>query len=128
MECAREKLLWVPNWMPFTITTYVCTVVHTLACHNVIVGKSLYMNMLMLTCICTCTYVRHFVIARVLTFYMNYICKSPKISISAYISCQLRLCGCMPIVKFLQKSLWVPGPPGPGLPHPMISCALTSFS
>ena len=30
-----------------------------------------------------------------------------------------KLCGCMPIVKFLQKSLWVPGPPGPGLPHPM---------
>ena len=40
MGCAREKRLWVPNWMwvpnwrPFTIIAYVCTVtVHTLVFH-----------------------------------------------------------------------------------------------
>ena len=30
-----------------------------------------------------------------------------------------KLCGCLPIVKFLQKTLWVPGPRGPGVPHLM---------
>ena len=31
-----------------------------------------------------------------------------------------KLCGCPPIEKFLPKTLWVPGPRGPGVPHSML--------
>ena len=68
--------------------------------------------MLMLTCT---VFVRHSVIARVLTFYMDIYVNH----LNFRLLFLPKLCGCPPIVKFLQKSLWVPGPPGPDLPHPM---------
>ena len=32
-----------------------------------------------------------------------------------------KICGCPPIEKFLPKTLWVPGPRGLCVPHPMVT-------